>query len=55
MKQPFQVAIAPNQEMKAWDLAVQIGGFKTKQEAEHVAKLLAEFIEGESGWSARVQ
>jgi hypothetical protein len=41
--------------MKSWDLVLQVGGFKSKDEAQQVAKVLAEYMEGETGWSKRVQ
>lgn len=55
MKNPYQINVAENKPMRSWDLAVLVGGFQTKAEAESAAKLLAEFMAGDNGVASRVQ
>ena len=56
-KYPFRIGYSENQTMGTVDLMVQIGGFKTQDEAEGFAKLIAEFIvkDDPSGWFTRPQ
>lgn len=55
MKNPFNINIAENKPMKSWDIALMVGGFQTKAEAESAAKVLAEFMAGDRGWASRAQ
>lgn len=55
MKNPFKIEMTENKVMGAWEIVLQVGGFKTKQEAEQSAKVLAEFMADGNGWSERVQ
>jgi hypothetical protein len=55
MKNPFKIEMTENEAMGAWEIVLQVGGFKTKQEAEESAKVLAEFMAGGGGWTGRVQ
>jgi hypothetical protein len=32
-----------------------MGGFKTKEAAEQAAKVIAEFVAGDTGWAERIQ
>jgi len=53
---PFVISTAENKPMKGYDLALQVGGFKSKAEAEDFAKVVVQFMEDNAeAWSARVQ
>lgn len=54
---PFEISMAENEKMGCYDVFLQIGNVRTKEAAEHIAKLLSEFmIEGDrDGWAYRVQ
>lgn len=52
---PFKVSVAPNPEMGAWDIQINVGGFESKEDADRAAKAVAEWIAGESGWTTRTQ
>lgn len=56
-KHPFAISMDENELMGCYDVFLQIGGARTKEEAERIAKLLSEFmVEGErGGWVRRVQ
>lgn len=55
MSQPFQVSIGFNDDMDAWDVGIQIGGYPTEEAAKETAKLLAEFIAGDTGWAKKLR
>lgn len=55
MKNPFKIEMTENTPMKAWEIVLQVGGFKTKADAEQAAKVLADFMSGDGGWNERVQ
>ena len=38
---PIAIASSPNPEMGAWDIAIFIGNFKSKKEADEVAHKIA--------------
>jgi hypothetical protein len=52
---PFKIDLMPNEKMGCFDVCLQVGGLKDRQEAERFAKILAEWLAGESGWIERVQ
>lgn len=54
---PFTISVCKNENMGAFDLCLQVGGFKTKEGAEHFAKVLAEFMKDDNAtaWAERVQ
>lgn len=51
---PFQIEIAFNAPMGAWDLHVGIGGFASEQEAIEYSAALAEFLAGATGFYEKV-
>lgn len=55
MKNPFRIEMTKNTEMGAWEIVLQVGGFKTRREAEESAKVIAEFMANDGGWTDRVQ
>lgn len=54
-KHPFAIAMQENEQMGTYDVILQIGGARTKEEAERIAKVLAEFMGDGEGWFRRVQ
>lgn len=50
---PIQIATQYNQKMKAYDLGLFVGNFKTPEEADAYAKRIMEFLEQEAGGSFR--
>jgi hypothetical protein len=52
----FQIATTENKPMKAWDLVLQVGGFKSQADAEKFAEAMNKFMEENcNASSARVQ
>jgi hypothetical protein len=46
LMQPIYIGVAENEQMKAFDLQILIGNFKTKMEAKETADRIAEMLEG---------
>jgi hypothetical protein len=41
---PIVVSVAPNPAMGAWDLAIDIGNFKSKEDAEKLGHKVADVL-----------
>ena len=54
MKHPFQIDIGKNDAMRSHEICLMVGGFKTKQDAEEFASLLAAFMAEGGGDVKRV-
>ena len=54
MKRPYEISHAYNKQMKCYDLLIQIGGIKDKNELEIIAKAFAEYLAGNDGSIKRV-
>ena len=52
---PFKIDIARNDPMDAYDVVLQVGGLKDRNEAQQFADALAEWMKGESGWAEKIQ
>lgn len=52
---PFKIAFAENPAMGGYDVMLQVGGLKDKDEAKKFADVLADWMTEEGGWKKKVQ
>lgn len=54
---PFKIDMARNEQFDAFEVCLQVGGFKTEKQAKKFAAVLADFMTdgGTKGSIARVQ
>ena len=52
---PFQISYAENPHMGGFDVMLQVGNLKSKEECEQFGEALSRWMTEEGGWRSRVQ